>query len=124
VIEIISRHESEEVRGGCGELHGQLNVSSVVLLILFVSIREAVCVVPIVNLKGYNGTYNLSMCRVGVRFVPPRLSGLFDTISIEDSAFVAIKVTGNNRRYLGLRVKVPIFLPILNQIYFFLDRFS
>jgi hypothetical protein len=53
---------------------------------------------------------------VGVRFVPPRLSGLFDTISIEDSTFVKIKVTGNNKSYLGLRVKGPIFLRDLNQI--------
>jgi hypothetical protein len=116
VTEIISRYKSEEARGGWGELHGQLNVSSGILFILFVSIRQAGYVVPIVKLKRYNGTYNVSMCRVGLSFVPPRLSGVFDTISIEYSAFVAIKVTGNNKRYLGLRVTGPIFLPDLNQI--------
>jgi len=50
VTEIIPRYKSEGVRGGWGELHGQLNVSSRILLI-FVSIRQAGCVVPIVNLK-------------------------------------------------------------------------
>lgn len=56
------------------------------------------------------------MCSVGVRFVSPRLSGLFYTISIEDSAFVAIQATANNKRYLGLQVECPILLPDLNQI--------
>jgi len=68
--------------------------------------------------------YNVSVSRVGVRFVPTRLSGLLDTILIEDSAFVAIKVTDNNKRYLGLRVTGPIFLPDLNQISGFSNRFS
>jgi len=48
---------------------------------------------------------------------------LFDTISVEDSALVAIKVTGNNERYLVLRVNGAIFLPDLNQIYGFSTDF-
>jgi len=48
---------------------------------------------------------------------------LFDTILVEDSALVAIKVTGNNERCLVLGVNGPIFLPDLNQIYGFSTDF-
>jgi len=51
VTEIIPRYKGEEVRGGWGGLHGQLNISSEILLILFVVIRQAGFVVPVENLE-------------------------------------------------------------------------
>jgi hypothetical protein len=65
-------------------------------------------------------TYNVTLRFIRVTFVLPRLSLRSDTVSLEERACRRFNVAGNNKTYLGLRVKFPEFLLEFYQIWSFL----